>query len=135
MNKKAQSDVLMNNVVYLILLAIFVVGMFAFIWQQSNGAAVWEDYYVKEIVKVIDLSKPGDQVTIDVQKATEIAKKNEVGFSEIFKFDNANNEVCVKLSQGRATCFSYFNDEDVIFEDIELGVPVNILKFSVKEKA
>ena len=133
MNKKAQSNVLMNNISRLILLAIFIAGIFAVIWQQSNGAGVWEDYYAKEIVKSIDLAKQGDEVTLDVQKGTEIAFKNGVGKSEIFNFNNVNNEVCVKLSAGRSTCFNYFNDVDITDPNVELGVPINVLHFSVKE--
>lgn len=135
MNKKADSNLLMRNVTYLILLAIFVVLIFLSIRQKANTAAIWEDYYVKEITKVIDLSKPGDNVTLNVQKATEIAFKNTVGQSEIFRFDNLKNEICIKLSQGRATCFSYFNEVDITEPNIELGVPENVLHFSVKEKA
>jgi len=137
MNKKAQiAETLMSNVIYLILLAIFVVGMFAFIWQQSNNAAVWEEYYTKEITKIIDLAKPGDKVTLDVQKATEIALKNNVASlkSDVFNFNNANNEVCIKLSQGRASCYKYFNDVDVIDRDVQLGIPENVLNFKVVKK-
>jgi len=123
-------DFFLDNVVFLILLVIFFVGMLYFIFQQQEGAGVWEDYYVKEIVKVIDFSDAGDKACMDVHKATEIAKKNNVAsFSEIFRIDNTTNEVCVKLSRGRKTCFNYFNDIDIVNIDLKLGIPGNVLCF------
>jgi len=118
MNKKATiGDILMDNVIYLILLIIFFVGMMAFVNSKMNGAAVWEDYYAKELVKVIDLSEPGDIVILDVQKATEIAQKNKIAnFEDIFSFNNVNNEVCVRLSLGKASCFYYFNEVSVTYD-------------------
>ena len=135
MNKKAKTNLLMNNLSYLILLIIFFLGMLAFVYLQSNGAAVWEDYYAKEIVKVVDLSTPGDTIVLDVHKGTGIAKSNQIGYEEIFQFDNLNHEVCVKLSKGRASCFSYVNNVTVTFDDtgkwISFAEPVNRLHFKI----
>ncbi len=127
MNKKAGiGDILLDNLTYLILLAIFVVGIFAILLQFENGAGVWGDYYSKEIGKVIDFSNAGDKVCLDVQKATEIAKKNSVkSFSEIFRIDNPANEVCVKLSLGKRKCFNYWNDVDVVNLDLKFGLGDN----------
>ena len=91
-NKKGEGDfgdLLQENVIYLLLLAMFVFLVFFAVSGFRNGAATWEDYYTKELTKVIDMSQAGDEIEIDVQKATEIAKKNGVrSFSEIFNFDN-----------------------------------------------
>ena len=125
----------MNNMTYLILLIMFIVGMLAFVYTRGNGAPVWEDYYAKEIVKIIDVSKPGDFVVLDVSKGTGIAKNNKIGFEEIFQFDNINHEVCVKLSKGGASCFSYFNNVSVTFDStgkwISLAEPINRLHFKI----
>ena len=113
-NRKAETgDIVMDNIIYLILLILFFVGMLAFVNSKMNGAPLFEDYYAKEIVKIIENSSPGDEIVIDVHKATEIAKKNKIANEEIFSFDNFKNEVCVKLSPGRASCYSYFNDVSV----------------------
>ena len=104
----------MDNIIYLILLIIFFFGMMTFVYSKMNGAAVWEDYYAKEIAKVIDRAEPGAYV-LDVHKATEVAKNNNLAdFNEIFSFDNLNNEICVKLSRGRASCYNYFGDVSVV---------------------
>lgn len=141
MNKKAAGNILPDTVVNLIILLLFFLPLFFFVLQQQEGAGIWSDYYAKEIVKVIDFSEPGDEAWIDVHKATGIAKKNEVkSFSEIFRIDNAKNEVCVKLSAGRITCYNYFSDVDVVDLDLILGETkneegefVNVLYFKVIE--
>ena len=138
MNKKAKlNDLIMSNVVYFILTALFVIGLSVFVFGQMNGSGVWEEFYAKEIVKVINLAEPGDEITLDVHRGTVIAKENEVrSYSDMFRIDNANNEICVRLSSSRRTCYSYFNDVDVMDWKVELGVGKNggnILSFKVVE--
>lgn len=138
MNKKGEGFglLLWENVIYLILLALTIFIVIAFINAQSNGAAVWEDYYAKEIIKVINFANPGEEISIDVQKATRIAKENGVkSYGEIFDFDNLRNEACVKLSAGRKTCYYYSNEVDIIDKDLKLGVPGNVLNFKIKDVA
>lgn len=134
MNKRALSEVLWNNVLYLIILIFFIIGIFMFISDQWNGAAIREDYYAKEIVRIINLAEPGDVVTLNVQKATEIGKKNNVDFNDMFRIDNEHKEICVRLSSSRRTCYSYFNDVSIDKSEVRLGVPENILYFEVRGK-
>lgn len=139
MNTKGTSDIVMDNVVYSILLVIFIATISAFVYSKMNGASIWEDFYAKEIVKVIDLAKLGDDIALDVQKAIEIAAKNKISdFNEIFKFDNVNNEVCVKLSTSGGSCFNYFNKVSVTYDSsgkwVHLAEPVNRLHFLIIEK-
>ena len=135
MNKKGRfGDIIMNNITYLIVLVIFFTGMLMFVQAKMNGASVWEDFYAKEIAKIIDSAKPGDNVVLDVQSAIEIAVKNKIGFGEIFSFDNGRNEICVKLSRGARSCFNYFNEVAIQSEGVKLLEPINVLKFSVNKK-
>lgn len=114
MNRKA-SETLKDNVIYLILLIAFFSLMLLFISSQANGASAWSNYYAKELTKVINSASPGDEIILDVHKATEVARRNEVqSFNEIFTFNNIEKEVCVKLSPGRTSCYSYFNDVDIL---------------------
>ena len=132
MNKKAKfGDILMNNITYLLILIVFFIGMLYFVYSTANGSSVWSDFYAKEITKVIDSSRPGDYVSIDVRRATEIAAKNKVKFEDIFSFDNAKNEICVQLSSGRKSCFNYFNDVKVENYRVKLLDPVNVLSFEI----
>ncbi len=135
LNKKAKfGDVLMNNIAYLLVLIIFFVGMMVFLQTKMNGAAVWEDFYAKEIAKMINAAKPGDIIIMDVRPATKIAAENKIGFEKIFNFDDSKNEACVKLSAGRGSCFSYFNNVNIRNEGVKLLEPVNVLRFSVEAK-
>jgi hypothetical protein len=141
MNKKAEiGDIMMSPVVHLILMGVFLGMMLVFILNFSNGGAIWADYYAKEVVKVVDFSESGDEVWIDVQKATEIARKNDVAFRDVFKFDNVEDEVCVKLSPGKETCFYFFNDVDIVDVDLleaesRVGKrgSLNLLYFRIQE--
>ena len=143
MNRKGGiGDLLLDNAIYLVLAILFFSGIFWFVFSYGNGAAIWEDYYAKEIVKIIDFSSPWDNVLLEVQRATEIAKDNNVAsFSEIFSIDNIKNEVCVKLSLGRKTCYNYFNNVDIVGIDLRLaegrnkkGKSVNLLYFKIIDK-
>jgi len=132
-NKKAGvSTIILDNAIYLILVGLLIVGTMVFISMQKNGAAVWQDYYAKEIVKIINLGENEDEFVLNVHDASEIAQDNGIDFrKESFVFDNENNEVCVKLGKGRATCYSYFNNLDVVGSRFELGVPGNVLHFKL----
>lgn len=132
MNKKG--SFLYDQGIYLLLLVIFVAFLFLYIGQQREGAAVWEDYYAKELSKIINLAKPGDEVVLDVQKVTDIAAKNKVKLENIFGF--SNNQVCVKLDLGRQSCYYYFSNLSVVKNDdgwIVIGGENNLLKFKVVE--
>ena len=133
MNKNA-SETLKENVVYLILLAIFVIGNGLFVWSQMNGASTLADYYSKETSKVINLAEVGDKIEIDIHRATKVALRNGIrNLNETATFDNEKNEICYKLSPGKKTCYNFFNDVEVINKKIKLGSPVNILQFEIAE--
>ena len=138
MNKRGGttvSEVLMSNAIYIILVVLFFLGMLTYIGMTREGSTIWQEYYAKEITKVIDLAKPGDEVVLDIQKGSAIGKRNEVkSFTEMFQIYNENKEVCVKLNKGRATCYYFFNDVNVVGTEIVLGVPENELKFKVVSK-
>jgi len=134
MNRKAASGVIMENIIYLVALAVFVGLMIFYIGAQRDGAAVWSDIYAKEIVGVIDSGMAGQDVILDVQKPTSIAIGNGISLSAVFAFDNANNNLCVSLSRGKQSCYKYSNNVDIINVDIKKGVPENLLTFKIVEK-
>jgi len=137
MNKKASiGEQIMDNVIYLLLAVIFLAGMYLFVSSQENGAAAWEEFYAKEISKVMNLAKPGDEIVLDVHKGTVIAKRNKVDMrSETFDFNNERKEVCVKFNRGKKSCYSYFNDVNVSSWKVELAVPdFNALIIKIAEE-
>ena len=134
MNKKG-SNTIWDNAIYVILAIIFFSMVLYFLRNHMFQASFYENYYSKEISKVVNLAKPGDEITLDIQKATEIAQKQSLrSNSEIFQFDNVNNEICVKLSAGRKKCYVYFNDVDVMNVELRLADPENVLYLNITEK-
>ena len=134
MNKKGGlGDILLDNIMFLIILVLFFSVIFIFVTGQQEGRAVWEQFYATEISRVINLAQPGDEITLDVHRATVIAKKNGIQFSSIFNFDNVGNEVQVKLGQRGGTTYRFYNEVDVVEWEIEPGLAdgVNKLKFKV----
>jgi hypothetical protein len=136
-NKKAETegiDLLTYKLAYILLAVVLLILMSLFIYTKMNSAAIYEDYLTKEISKMINIAEPGDEIRINVQKATAIAQKNEVtSDSEIFQPDNANNQFCVKISKGEKTCHAYFNNVHVSRE-LKRGMPENYLIIKINEK-
>jgi hypothetical protein len=134
MEKRGIIGDLPDNVITIILMVIFSAFLFVFVGQQKNGAGIWEDVYAKEIAQIINLAEPGDEISIDVHYATEVAKKNKVqDLKSVIKFDNETKEVVVKLRKFGETRFSYFNNVEIVNSRIELGIPTNVLKFRIGE--
>jgi hypothetical protein len=123
MDKTAESSsILMSNVIYMIFIAIFISLLFLSISKLKNNTEYWESFYAKEIAKIIDSSKPGDLITIDVQTASRVAKKNGLAsVRDIVRFDSKNHEVIVQLSDKKETRFAYFSDYKILDYKIELG--------------
>ena len=94
MNNRGIS-LLTNEVAYIILLVLAIALTFAVVYKYQNNAGAWQDYYSKEIVRIINSGEAGDEISFDVQKGTEIAKKNglDLQSGELFTFDSAKNVV------------------------------------------
>lgn len=133
MNK--QGSIFYDSAIYLVLLAFFAGGLFALIGMQEGGAAIWEQYYISQIVRVVNAAQPGDTIVLDMQKASEIAAKNDALNKEtLIIFSSVEHEVCVKLSSStKKTCMFYFNDVLVTDVHFAQGVPGNVLSFNVRE--
>jgi hypothetical protein len=136
LGKRAMST-LMENVMYLIILGVFLAMISLFLWSRANSAYIWEDFYAKELSRIVSAGSSGDVYRLDVQKATTIAKRNGLNIKEastLFIFNAQKNEVCVKLSNGEGKCHPYLSSLAVTEEKIELAAPTNFLSFELKSK-
>jgi len=137
MNKKAVGiDFLGWNFIYIVLEIIFFILILYWVVGFQDSAALWEDFYVKEITRLINTAEPGQEVFLDVSPATRIAFSNGVGKSDLFNFNNVNNFVTVKLTPNRGSSFSFFNDVDIVDWDVRLvsgGAETNRLYFKIVE--
>ena len=134
MFKKGSIDLTSGQVVLLILLAVLAGVVFISLNQYKHDAKFWEDYYAKEISMIINLAEPGDEISIDVQHMSKIARKNKVvDLDQMIRFDGKENEIIVSLRNDGGTRFSYFNDVIISEsrEGVRLGDPVNILDFKI----
>lgn len=137
MNKRGIGEILTNNLIYIILFLVFFMLMFYFVVGFQDGASVWEDFYAKELAKIVDGSEPGTEIYLDITEITAIAFRNGKTKNKIVRFDNVNNEIVVSLTHKGGTAFSFFNDVDVVESRVELisgGIETNRLYFKILER-
>jgi hypothetical protein len=140
MNKKAgMNDLVMSNIFYIILAALFTIGMVFWILSFANGAGIWSDFYAKEITRIVNYGEIGDEIELDVHEGSVIGIDNGVeSFNDMFRFNAKDNEVCVRLSKTQRSCYSYFNDVAISDVKFVLAGSVdgkNVLRFKIVEKS
>ena len=130
MNKKGEfGDVIgLEETIFLILNIIFFVILLSFVYNAGSRAFVYEESYAKQIVSIIDNSKPGMNVLLDVSKGLEVGRKNGISFDNVFRIDNNENKIIVRLSSNGYS-YKYFSDYDV-----KLSLQDNLLLISAGEK-
>jgi hypothetical protein len=130
-------DIITGNVIYIVLFVVFFGMMLVYLVGLQDGASFWEDFYAKEISRMVNEAEPGDRVCLDVTKATDIAVKRGKSLSNAFEFDNVNNEIWISLRLSSGTGYKFFKDVDIVNKELNLLVgaePVeNELCFDVVE--
>lgn len=130
-----KGELLVGTTVYVILMVLFAIGLLAAIWKYSHDAAYFESFYAKEIARVVNSAEHGDEIVLDVHRATEIAQKNGVegaALRHVIRFDGARQEVVVGLRKTGETRFSYFNEVVIADAQIEEERGKNVLRFRVE---
>ncbi len=117
-----KANIVMDNIIYIIIFALFFVIMFWGISSYSDGSALLEDIYAKEIARVINTATPGMSFKIDISKIAVVAFNNGKAFSDIIDIDNVNNEVRVSSRLASGTSYKFFNDVDIVNWDV---IPVS----------
>lgn len=112
MDKKA--SIVMDNIIHIIIFALFFAIMFWGISSYSNGSALLEDIYAKEIARVINAAEPGMSFKMDISKIAAVAYNNGKKFEDIVNVDNVNNEIVVSSRLTTGTAYKFFNDVDII---------------------
>lgn len=137
MDRRGDTDLMMDNLIYLFIFILFFLTMFYFVNSYSNGGAFYEDFYAKEISRIINSAQPGMELKIDVTPLVVVASKNKKPLNEIILIDNVNNKVIVSSKLNSGTSFSFFNDVDVIYSPLEVisgGVENTRFIFKIVEK-
>ncbi len=114
MNKRGDSDtILASNLIYIILFAVFFLGLFMYIVAFQDGTLLWQDFYAKEIGLTVDALGSTSEVTLDVSRAIDIASKHKVAPEQIITIDNVNRLVEVRLDSNSVSRFPFFNDVEI----------------------
>ena len=108
---KKRGTILIENIVFILLTLIFLSSLIIFVSKQSSSAHVLEPIYAKKIALLIDASRPGEIIRLNMNNAKKISDKEGVNFKNIFLIKN--NVVYVKLSKKTQSSYSFFNDVKV----------------------
>lgn len=123
-NKKG-ADLVHGTIIFIILNLLFFSAMFAFVYRTGTNAALSEQAYAKELSLLIDKSKPGTIILLDVSNIEEFLNEENM-YNRAFSF--SNNEVNVKLTEdSEGYSFPYFSgyDVDSAFEKGKLKIAIN----------
>ena len=118
MNKRAL-NLFNSNFVYLVIFVLFLYFMFLLIESYSNNATFYEEFYSKEIARIINGAEPGMEFKIDISPLALSASKNEKPIGEIVTIDNVNNQVITSARLGTGTSFGFFSDIDIVDWKVE----------------
>ncbi len=133
----AGSNLGMWYLAYIILGVLFFSLTFFWVSSYARGAALYEDFFAKEITRVINTGEPGQEVYLDITEASEIAFKNGLAPEDIVTFNNEDHTVTVRLTQRSSTSYSYFNRvnirEDSGIEILSGSADTNRLHFFIIE--
>ena len=110
---KRGENILMENVVFIVIIVLFISVLVFFILRQGQGAVIVEDVYSKKIALMIDVAKPGMVIELDAESLFEVAEKNDMNLDNVVKVDNGDKNVVVSASERGKKEYGFFNDVDV----------------------
>ena len=115
---KKRGSILIEKVLFIILNLVFLTILILFLSKQGAGATVLEKTYSKQIALMLDASKPGTILKLNLNELKEVSDKKGIAFEDVVKINE--NLVIVKLSDKGGSTYSFFNDIEVIaFSDEE----------------
>lgn len=111
MNKKA--ELLEENIIFIILNLVFISMIIAFIYLKSSAVYLVEEENAKKIALLIDSSKPGTEIKINLKDFFQKAEENGISKANSIKIDNENKLIITKCSKNSFYDYSYFNNLNV----------------------
>jgi hypothetical protein len=107
--KKKGEAFLEYNLVFMILVVIFLVFGVLLIVRYESYTAFYEQVYAKQLALVIDKAEPGMTMEIDITPLMNSATKNRFS-GTVVNIDNNEQTVSVHLIEGTGYSHQYFND-------------------------
>lgn len=113
---KNKADILTENIIFLIIVVVFFTIMFIFISRQASSEYLLEEKTAKQLTLIIDASRPGTEIMLNLKKVLKEAEKNEIQEAAAVKIDSDANLVFVKLSEKSGYSYGFFNDVNVEYK-------------------
>ena len=109
--------------IFIVLNLLFFGVMISYVVKHTNGKSTYEQMYAKEIAFMLDSSKAGSEIVLDL---TKVVQKYDISnLKSAIAIDNAKKEVAVSFGGSTTYYFRYFSDNH--FETI-----VNNGRFTIK---
>jgi len=109
--KKKRGELLVENIIFIVLNVAFLSILVVFLLNQSSSEVLLEDAYSKNIALLVDSARPGDIMTINMDKAFEISKKEGIDFLDVVQV--TGNIVSVNLDGKKGREYSFFQEYNV----------------------
>ncbi|MFA5857058.1 MAG: hypothetical protein WC867_06865 [Candidatus Pacearchaeota archaeon] len=114
-DKNAKTSMFLDQFIYIIIVTVVFAALLFFVVRAGSNVTIYEQIYSKQIGLSIDKSKPGTNLTFDINELYKISKKNKYE-GGIIKIDNVDNKVTVTLVSGKGYSYRLFSDNDVLWE-------------------
>jgi hypothetical protein len=109
--KKGSTTFLSENIIFIVLNLAFLIILILFLFTKTGSAAVLEEKYAKQIALILDSAKPVMEISLNMEDALKISKKEKFKGKIVSIGDNI---VTVKLrNEGNGYSYSFFNDVEV----------------------
>jgi len=112
LKSKKGENLLTENIVFIILNAVFLIIIVLFLYVKMDSPAVFEERYAKEIALMIDAAKPGMQISYDLDPSNGDSSWFGQHFAESVTLQN--NIVTVKLREKGGYSYSFFSKGAVV---------------------
>lgn len=109
---KKRGQILIENIIFIVLNLIFLTILILFISSKTGSESLLEEKYSKQIALMIDSTKPGMIIHLNMEDAIEKAEDNNWAKNKIVLI--SGNTVSVKLREKGGNSYSFFNDVNVI---------------------
>ncbi len=126
-NKKA--EILHENIIFIILNVVFFSIMLVFIYLQGSSVHLSEEETAKQIALLIDASRPGTVMEINLEDLFLEAEKDGINKENVVEINEIKNLVTVRASEDSFYEYGYFNDVYVLN-----SIKGNYLVLEIREK-
>jgi len=106
-----RGNILTENIIFIILNLVFISILFLFLYQQGQGAIILEESYSKQIALLMDNSKPGMIIQLNLDKGISLAEKNNIDPNKIVTI--SDNVINVQLSEKGGYSYHFFTTHKI----------------------